>query len=378
MACECGVKPHGKEECLEEKSESDSTSDPGEQHACCCSHGMRCTCALKREHLNPVPEMDLPLIPPIRRKSSKKPRLAKAGSESSMTQFTNGHHRPTHKHNDSAHTLGVPYKIPIPHSVAGNADVARRSTDSLPLLKRKESLHKEISISQKGSRLSKSEHGSPLPRGKDSLPPLDFNFPFCESFSSYDDYFQPPIYTSHDVPALSAGLSMSPVADWPPPMDLSAIYQNPSFNSYERPAIATSSSGEVSEVSDYVSHTPSKPEVSTPNLEDQNLNRRSPSYPITQTLPPELTNYVPATIASPTEVEEASLGRSLGSEVFEKHGLSVHDAQKLAHPDTPTEAMSDLKLPPAPEEKAIWAGLSSPSETSFVSQQEVEGTSWQR
>ena len=339
---------------------------------------MRCTCALKREHLNPVPEVDLPLIPPIRRTSSKKPRLAKAGSDSTMPQFTNGHHKPMHKHNDSAHTLGMPYKIPIPHSVAGNADVARRSTDSLPLLKRKDSPHTKISIPQRGSRLSKSEHGSPLPRGKDSLPPFDFNFPLCEGIPSYDDYFQPPFYTSQDVPPVSAGLSMSPVADWPPLMDLSAIYQTPSFNDYERPAVATSSSGDGSDVSDYIPHSPTKPELSASTTEVQNINCLSPSYPVAQSLPPEFENYIPRTTASPTEVEDASPGRGLGSEAFEKHGLSVHDAQRLAHPETPTAAMGGLKLPPAPEEKPIWAGLNSLSETSFVSQQEVEGASWQR
>ena len=378
MACECGAKPHSKEECSDEKSESDSTSDPGEQRSCCCTHGLRCTCALKKEHLNPVPEADPPVIPPIRRTSSKKPRLAKAGSDSSMTVFANGHHKPTHRNNASAHTCGVPYKIPIPHSVAGNADVARRSAESLPLLKRRNSPRTDTLNLNRGSRLSKSEQNSPLPRDKSSLPSLDFTFSPGDNAPVFDDYFQTPFYTSPDIPPLSAGMSMPPAAEWILPLDVSNIYHPPSFTDYQRPALTTSSSGEHSDVSDYVSHTSAKSNLSPSKPKEPTIDRLSSSYPTTQNLPLEFENCIPPTTASPKQVEEASPGNNLRSEAFEKHGLSVHDIQRLAHPETPTEAMGGLKLPATQEEKTIWARLSGPGATSFVSQQEVESNSLQR
>ncbi|KAL9127273.1 MAG: hypothetical protein Q9217_003808 [Psora testacea] len=410
VACECGAKPHSKEECSEEKTSDDSTSDPGSEHTCCCTHGARCTCALKKEHtLDPVPEVDLPVTSPTRRTSSKKPRLAKAGSDNSLTVFANGHHKPMHKHNDSAHQCGMPYKIPIPHSVNGNADVARRSVDSLPVLKRKEEPHAEsISqpdltspkqkeepstelISQPDLRHSKSEHGSPLPRqGRDQLPPLDFTYPPSESSPS-DDHFRSPFYTpQEDRPGLSPGLSMIPSADWAafdlPADGFSTAYsQPPSYTSYDRAGLTTSSSGELSDVGDYISHSQEKlfrPDFVTAGSEERKLNRLSSSSytSVPKSIPPpDFDNYLRPATASPSEVEVPSSGMNLGSEAFEKHGFTVHDAQKMAHPETPTEAIIGLKIPRAQDEnKPIWAGTYSPSETSFVSQKEVENNSWQR
>lgn len=524
MACECGVKPHGKEECLDERSESDSTiSDTTDQHTCCCSHGMRCTCALKKEHLEPVPEVDLPSPSmPIRRTSSKKPRLAKAGSDNSLTVFANGHHKPTHKHNDSAHQHGMPYKIPIPHSVAGNADVARRSTDSLPLLKRKGSPQMDFPTFPEGRRMSRSEHGSPLPRQGDQLPPLDYSFPLNES-PSFDDYFPSQYYAPQsEAPPLSAGLSMSPTTDWGSmdlPGGLSAAYNQTSFPAFERPPLTTSSSGTsggISSISEFGPQSPSRPELSTSSSDDQGLNRLScssftgppqtlspmnfdyvspataspsqleggpsaymapataspsllshgtPNYmqprkaspPKSQAIPhsqpamtasslkekdlnayvqqtldslpskvtsslsepissnyprqtvsvdqpavtttsplepasngypektsasPQPANHAPQTFIKPKSASppqlEASPSGSHGSEAFERHGLSVHGLQRMAHPDTTIDATGSLQVAPIEEEKHIWAGTLSPSETSFVSQQEVEGNSWQR
>ena len=524
VACECGVKPHSKEECVDERSESDSTiSDTTDQHTCCCSHGMRCTCALKKEHLEPVPEVDLPSPSmPTRRTSSKKPRLAKAGSDNSLTVFANGHHKPIHKHNDSAHQHGIPYKIPIPHSVAGNADVARRSADSLPLLKRKGSPQIDFPSFPEGRRMSRSEHGSPLSRQGDQLPPLDYSYPLNES-PSFDDYFPSQYYApQNEAPPLSAGLSMSPTTDWGSmdlPGGLSAAYNQPSFSTFERPPLTTSSSGTsggISSISEFGPQSPSRPELSTTSSDDQGLNRLSCSSFTgpPQTLSPMNYDYVSPTAASPSQLEgrssaymapasaspsllshgtanymqprkatppkpqaiphsqpamaasslkerdlnayvqqtldnlpskvtspisepisnnypqqtisidqpamttatsiqpasnkhlqktsaspqpanpgpqtfvqpksasppqfEASPSGSHGSEAFERHGLSVHGLQRLAHPDTVIEATGGLQIPQVEEEKHIWASTVSPSETSFVSQQEVEGNNWQR
>ena len=411
MACECGAKPHLKEDCSDEKSSGDdSTSDPGSERTCCCTHGLKCTCALKKEHtLDPVPEVELPLIPPIRRTSSKKPRLAKAGSDTSLTVFANGHHKPIHKHNDSAHQCGMPYKIPIPHSAPGNADVARRSADSLPLLRRKEPPRVESvsqpelrllnekeepfpgTISPPDRRLSKSEQGSPIPRkSKDELPPLDLTYPLSVCSPS-DDHFQSPFYTPlDDKPVLSASFNVTPSADWTSfdiPVDtFSPAYSQPtSYTSYDQSGLTTSSSGELSNVGDYVSHGQDKllrPDLVTTSSEERNLSHLSSSSNtnLPHPVPPlDFDNYLRPSTASPSQVEEPSPGMTLGSEMFEKHGLTVHDVQKLAHPEKSTEPLNGLCFPGTQDEnKHIWNAISSLDETSFVSQNDVENNSWQR
>ncbi|KAG8532819.1 uncharacterized protein KY384_002697 [Bacidia gigantensis] len=283
-ACECGSKPHKKEDHAEERSESDQ-SDTAEQPSCCCSHGMKCTCALKKEPLDPVPEFDDPRVAPMRTLSNKKPRLAKAGSETSLTIFTNGHHKPTHRHNDSAHKLGMPYKVPIPHSVPGGAS-ARRSTDSLPLYKGRDfSSRVDIPAIAPNLRSSRSEHGSPLPRSTDQLAPLDFNFSLMGNAPQYSDAFQSSFYTpSEDFSSYPSGLNVSPPADWSAidlPLDeFSASYQQsqPQQGPYgfEPPNAATNSSGQVSEVSDYLSSAPSRPALSNANSDESQIPRLSP------------------------------------------------------------------------------------------------------
>jgi len=401
VQCECGAKPHSKEECNDnEKSDpgdlnSDPGSDPGarDEKTCCCTHGMRCTCALKKEHLDPVPEIDMAAIPLRRSISTTKPRLLKAGSENSMTVFTNGHHKPVHKHNDSAHKCGLPYKIPIPHSVPGS-EYARRSTDSLPLIRKKEEahpqLHESIRSAQEDARLVRSEHGSPEPRARyrDSvgeLPPLNL-YPYENGAGQYtEEYSQSPggfdnYYTGpEEAPMLSAG-AHTPNVDWSDMGTFSTSFsQPPSYASYDhsnvgQPALTTSSSGEISEQDDYVSHGQGllRPDLASTSAEDVSYNRLSSTSFSSLQQPSALSSgslndldygaFLHKT-ASPSEFEEPVAG---GSEAFVRHGFTVHDAQKLAHPETPTEAMGGLSLPPHSEQDHVWARHYEGEENSFV------------
>ncbi len=375
----------------------------------------------------------MPTVPPTRSTSSRKPRLLKADSDNSLTVFTNGHHKPVHKHNDSAHKCGLPYKIPIPHSVPGN-DAARRSTDSLPLIKKKEEahsqLHDSISSAHQDIRRVRSEHGSPersTARYRDSnggLPPLDLSYAGYESVQGQypEDYSQSPrsfenyYSTSHEeLPALSAGMNM-PTVDWSAvdlPLDgaYSAAYsQPPSYSSFDhnnvgQQGLATSSSGELSEVDDYVSHNPRgqsiRPEKASTSAEELKYNNMdsssaeslsynptsSPSYPASSSSfpnPPHTSllssnnlnerdiKFI-GTTASPTEFEEPTAGMPLRSEAFAKHGFTVHDAQKMAHPETPTEAMGGLRLPPQVDDRDhVWAKHYDSSEDSLVPDCKVE------
>lgn len=64
-----------------------------------------------------------------------KPRLESHKSESAITVFANGHHKPVHRKNHAAHECGMPYKIPMSrHKQDPSASrIARRSMDNLSL-----------------------------------------------------------------------------------------------------------------------------------------------------------------------------------------------------------------------------------------------------
>ncbi|KAL4804531.1 hypothetical protein BDV18DRAFT_143361 [Aspergillus unguis] len=195
--CECGDKkknshrndldPHAVEK-RDLKQDSHSR--------CGCIHGQRCTCALKKEpHLDTVPEIGIPppAAPPL--EQPRKPQLMSTKSESTLTVFRDGHHKPAHKHNDMAHKCGLPYTIPRSHTIHAAPDTARRSVDHLPLAQ--SSFMGEAIAHQPRERPGsiygfhrrvKSEHGSPennpvVPPGDDStsVPPLDLSSLFSHS-----------------------------------------------------------------------------------------------------------------------------------------------------------------------------------------------------
>lgn len=359
-------------------------------------------CSVKKEHLDPVPEVDFNEITPPPSIGPRKPRLMTAQSETALTVFTNGHHKPVHKLNDSAHHCGIPYKIPIPHSVPGNSETvkesARRSTDSLPLPRTMEQapkqLQESISSAQQEVRRVRSEHGSPKPRAlpryegiHGSITPLDLPYPTFNhgmpspipdeyNYSSsrgYEHYFTSP----EEAPILSAGL-ISPVEDWSAvdlPLDnaFSATYSQPaSYTSFDhnvgQPGLTTSSSGEVSEVDDYISHYPLKTEPVTstsPEVSDSAYRLSSTSsymsIPQASILSDsnlnshDMDTFLHST-ASPTELEKSEYPGPLGSGTFSRHGFTVQDAQKLAHPNASTEAIGELTLPPAIDDlDPLWA-----------------------
>lgn len=147
VSCDCGSSEkqhHSKEKCIhlrdaEERAKAGHLDDQhlekdpahlaavAEEQGCCCHHGGKCTCAiLKQETDDDVAALHGPAV---------KPRLEKTISDTSITVFTNGHHKPVHRKNHAAHECGMPYKIPMPRfhteDIVGNA--ARRSVDSLAL-----------------------------------------------------------------------------------------------------------------------------------------------------------------------------------------------------------------------------------------------------
>lgn len=424
VKCDCGENPHSKEECADAEIQHalnenifEFTADPHapELHICCCSHGARCTCANKKEYLDPVPEADIPGAVAPSTLPSRKPRLATAQSDTSLTVFTNGHHKPVHKYNDAAHKCGAPYKIPIPHSIHGNSDVARRSVDHLPLTNTLEQppsqLQESISSAQQEVRLVRSEHGSPEQRAASTfdgfnghLPSLALErscsfidpipSPPSEDYSSYQSPrgFETYFTAQEDQPALSAGFNM-PVVDWSAldlPLEggnLSTSYsQPPSYASFDhsnvgQPGLTTASSDEVSEIEEYTSYNGQSSSMmrrdqnisSSSQVTDPNTYRLSSASSFLE-LPQasmlsssslnslDMDTFLQGTTASPTDVEGPNASTLMDPEQFVKHGITVKDAQKLAHPGNlghtgpPIEAMGELSIPtPKDDMDPLWA-----------------------
>ncbi|MCJ1436005.1 hypothetical protein MMC27_005383 [Xylographa pallens] len=437
VKCECGDKPHGKEDCVH-LEKGDSKSEHGDEctdivsdlstvdhHICCCTHGARCTCALKKDHLDPVPETDVPTTTSSPSSTdSRKPRLPTAQSDGSLTVFTNGHHKPVHKNNHAAHECGLPYKIPRPHSIHGHPVLAQKSMDHLPLARPFETattqLQESITSAQQDVRLVRSEHGSPGPRplstfeqSNGQLPQLDLSYSTFNNFNtrSMDTYsnhgsnqYESYLATPEEHPPFSATLSI-PSVDWSTfnlPVDngtADATYsQPPSYASFEhnvmgRPELTTSSS---SETEDFTYHglpspvVPAAKEYSYPTPDSLGVGLYRPSsgssfVGISQPSFMSRNNredlsfdpFLQGGTASPSEIEEFPSGAQADPEAFIHHGLTVQDAQKMAHSGVPTEAMGDLTLPATRDDNdPLWAATFDVDETDIEGIEDIPDNVW--
>lgn len=248
------------------------------------------------------------------KESRRPPRLSMASSmESRTTVFMNGHHKPVHKINDIHNRLGAPYKIPArSRTLPGHREFAQRSTDSLLLSKdlpngpHNHSFHNSVTSAPHPARRVKSEHGSPtvnaLPMPPDNqippinIPPYDPNAYSYSPFSGgspavssagsnpweggFPEQFPDNLFITYEMAnerennGSSAGLGSDQAdIDWST-YNLPGVFGNnaaeyrmsngaavpsqpPSYASFDRfshfshPAL-TSSSGDISDVEDYV------------------------------------------------------------------------------------------------------------------------------
>lgn len=281
----------------------------------------------------------------------------------------------------------------------------------------------------------RSEHGSPEPglfRFGDingDLPPLDLPYPAysnaygnalqctsppLESYSypntgSLESYYNAPDYSTPDEePLLSAGFSMPPV-DWSQ-LNLAREYDGlpnsyrspPSYTSFDhsnvgQPGLTTSSSDEISESGDYVPSILKQAQAaSTPpeiNPHPYRLSAASSYISMPQTSPLAnaneenldidtiLENAKNAT-ASPISFEGSILSEPVDSERFTKHGITVQDAQKLAHPGNklpPTQAMGELSLPtPSEEHDPLWGSTFNAAEEMASNAEKAPADFWGR
>lgn len=235
---------------------------------CGCNKGARCSCALKKEHLDPVPESDSDEASST---EVQRPRAHTAQSEGGLTVFSNGLHKPVHK-NNMAHKCGLPYVVPRTPSIHGlsPAGLANRSVDNLPHTSTIDALHSESHIkdsmvsAQQEQRLVKSEHGSPLMSRTSNLDQLNGFLPPLDLSDIPGDFNFYSTMPDAEQPLFSAGLSAASI-DWSHYDGLdfnnddfatSSYSQAPSFtgfdfSSMDQPALTTSTSGEISEVEDF-------------------------------------------------------------------------------------------------------------------------------
>jgi hypothetical protein len=128
--CDCGEKKDkdkhkdkgdAKGERLVDNS-VDEVSNHAAVHAnrCACHSGAKCICGLKKDPI----DLKLDTSRLTLHAARAKPKLTSTHSESTLTVFANGHHKPCHRNNNTAHVSGAPYKLNRPHTLHGLAAFA--------------------------------------------------------------------------------------------------------------------------------------------------------------------------------------------------------------------------------------------------------------
>jgi hypothetical protein len=90
---------------------------------CQCHSGGKCLCGTTKESI----DLKLDTTKQTLHDARTKPKLMTTHSESHLTVFANGHHKPCHRNNNTAHVSGAPYKIPRPHTLHGHSAFAALS-----------------------------------------------------------------------------------------------------------------------------------------------------------------------------------------------------------------------------------------------------------
>ncbi|KAF2223459.1 E1-E2 ATPase-domain-containing protein [Elsinoe ampelina] len=252
VKCDCGEKSHAaKEKCvhLRDSDAQDSVkkelgpvpeSDESDEHTCCCHHGEKCTCSSikkdsKDEHHAP-------------HSAKGKPNLTTTRSEGHLTVFANGHHKPCHRNNHSAHDANAPYRVhkPHPHPAHGLHAAGRRSVDSLSSVEKSS----KFSINQIQQMATTSQPVTqPQTTSNFTAEPQSyaaFTIPADNSTAADDFFGSVPSSSGFQQPQMSADLTND--MGWAG-LDWSAF----TANDKAQPALTYASSNTISELGE---HTP--------------------------------------------------------------------------------------------------------------------------
>lgn len=128
--CDCGDKKDKDK--LKEKGDAagelyccaNASTNPdnllAHDNRCQCHSGGKCLCGTVKEST----DLKLDTSRQTLHEARVKPKLISTQSESHLTVFANGHHKPCHRNNNTAHVSGLPYKIPRPHTLHGHSAFA--------------------------------------------------------------------------------------------------------------------------------------------------------------------------------------------------------------------------------------------------------------
>ncbi|CAM1501853.1 Fc.00g038370.m01.CDS01 [Cosmosporella sp. VM-42] len=279
IKCDCGEKTS--------KCAHLQPTVEGHKETCCCNHGGRCSCSHKKEPaLDTVPESDsegesqTTSTGGRARATARRRRANTVHSDGVLTFDQNGHHKPAQKHNRVSQKCG-PYQLNRVNSAHSTSSLGTGADNLLGKGSREAPTGRSRAASTREQRRVKSETASPLMSSNTgfqtlngNLPPLDLSgieYPPYMANGSFD-LFGSGFNSETDGPMYSAGLSGASV-DWSH-YDLSDMkggeftpssYSQAgaqSFNglfdfgsgSEQLPHLAntTSTSGEVSEVEDFM------------------------------------------------------------------------------------------------------------------------------
>ncbi|KAI0446287.1 hypothetical protein F4803DRAFT_34565 [Xylaria telfairii] len=273
VKCDCGEKTH--------KCAHLQPTMEGHKETCCCNHGGRCTCSVKKESsLDPVPESEsetetLTVKPKPTTGSSRRRRTNTSKSEPLLSFDDNGHHKPTHKHARPSQNC-TPYTLHRGATMHGTGTgTSTRSVDNLVHYGKTAGRSRTTTISSSDleARMIKSEQASPLMGGASSfhqlngqLPPLDLSNIHYHEYTPPFDLFGSGGMSDPEAPMFSAGLSATSV-DWTQydglelnGTDSLASSSFDPMQTYTRFDMAgsveptlTSNSGDVSEAEDFAS-----------------------------------------------------------------------------------------------------------------------------
>ncbi|AEO64340.1 uncharacterized protein THITE_2110400 [Thermothielavioides terrestris NRRL 8126] len=280
VKCDCGEKTH---KCVHLRPVID-----GHKESCCCNHGGRCTCAHKREpKLDTVPESDsdegegesAAAQSKGSKAGSRARRRAHTTSSDALLPFDgNGHHKPTYKHAKASQKCG-PYQLSRVSSASNPSSLRNRSMDDLlgAAASGDSAAGSGAGELAQAQRRVKSEAASPLLEPSSSfaqlngqLPPLDLSgIKYPPYIPNSADFFG--ALSDYEQPMFSAGLSATSV-DWSnyEGLDMASKAADFAPSSYSQPQsyggfdfngsepiptmTTTSTSGEVSEVEDFLSN----------------------------------------------------------------------------------------------------------------------------
>ncbi|TLS28804.1 hypothetical protein PpBr36_01846 [Pyricularia pennisetigena] len=277
VKCDCGEKTH--------KCAHLQPTLEGHRDSCCCNHGGRCSCSHKKDPplLDPVPESDSDEPEKAASRTSSKapsvkgtPRVRRRAntihSDGKLSFDENGKHRPTYRH-AKASSKCEPYPLKRVNSLQSASDGIRDTTvltDSLDTSRKVKSETASPLLASGGAPSSFTQLNS-------SLRPLDLSVIQYPSYASQASQSTPcdALFSAgldFEPACFSAGLQ--PQIEWsqwdsldyytdtvgdkftPSSYDAHGGYSSASgfdFNgSDQAPTLATTTSGDVSEVEDFM------------------------------------------------------------------------------------------------------------------------------